>query len=96
MARSKWKGPFFNINLYDKILELKDLKNKKVMSWNQKICSRNSVIPGALLNKKVLIHTGKAFKKVFVNRQKVGLKFGSLANTRKHTFILPKSLKSKK
>ena len=83
MARSKWKGPFFNVNLYDKIVELKDLKDKKIINWDYKIWSRNSVIPAALLNKRVLIHTGKIFKKTFVSRQKIGLKFGSLVNTRK-------------
>jgi ribosomal protein S19 len=96
MARSKWKGPFFNNNLYDKIVNFKESLGKELTTWNYQIWSRNSVIPAALLSKRVLIHTGKIFKKAFINRQKVGLKFGSLVNTRKFTFVMPKNSKLKK
>lgn len=94
MSRSKWKGPFFNLTLYKELLDLRT--SSKIKSWDYKVWSRDSVIPSNLIKRKVLVHTGKTLKKVFVNREKVGLKFGALANTRKFTFVLPKSLQKKK
>lgn len=94
MSRSKWKGPFFNLTLYNELLHIR--KKSKVKFWKYKIQSRDSVIPSNLIRKRVLVHTGKSFKRVFVNREKVGLKFGALAKTRKFTFVLPKSLQKTK
>ena len=80
MSRSIWKGPFL-----DNFLFLKKKKNK--------ICSRRSVIPSYLIGKMVLIHNGKIFKKIFINREKVGYKFGEFCNTR--LLISKKNLKKK-
>jgi len=73
MSRSKWKLPYVVLPLIKSIL----ISKKKVKVW-----SRNSVIPSALINKQVLVHNGKAFKSVFITREKVGFKFGEFSFTR--------------
>jgi ribosomal protein S19 len=45
-----------------------------------------------MIGKYALVHNGLNFKKIFVNRDKIGFKFGSFAKTRKFT----KKVKSKK
>lgn len=59
---------------------LKLIKRKKIMIW-----SRRSTIPYFLLNRTVLVHNGKLFKKVFINREKIGFKFGEFAPTRTYS-----------
>lgn len=70
MSRSKWKGPFSQI-----------LKKKKILY----VWSRDSIIPAFLIGCFVYIHFGIGFKKVLITREKVGLKFGLFAKTRKKT-----------
>ena len=70
MSRSKWKGSFINNNL---------LKKTNTLTH---ISRRNSIIPSLYLNKFVSIHTGKDFKKIFISKEKIGLKFGTFAYTR--------------
>ena len=70
MSRSKWKGPFLKPNLINKNLILSNIP-------------RNSIIPASYLNKFINIYTGKEFKKVFISKEKIGLKFGTFAYTRK-------------
>jgi len=74
MSRSLWKGFFLANSLY------KTPPNNK---QNLKIWSRNSTIPFSLINSYVLIHNGNTFKRIFINREKVGYKFGSFSFTRK-------------
>jgi len=71
MSRSIWKGAFLDNFLFNK-------KFKKI----NKIWSRRSVIPSYLIGKMVLIYNGKIFKKIFINREKVGYKFGEFCTTR--------------
>lgn len=71
MSRSTWKGFFLKKSIF------KDI--------NKKVWSRNASIPFFLLNKKVLIHSGKDFKRVHVDRQKIGYKFGAFVATRTYT-----------
>jgi len=71
MSRSNWKNNFMDYS----ILKLKN--NKKILIW-----SRRSVIPTCFLNKTVFVHNGKSFKKIFINREKIGFKFGEFAPTR--------------
>lgn len=71
MSRAKWKGLFFNSNL---------LKKTKI---NTNITQREATIPSIYANKFVTIHTGKEFKKIFISKEKIGLKFGMFAYTRK-------------
>lgn len=71
MSRSKWKGNFLNTTL---------LKKPKTLT---NITQRNSTIPSTYLNTFISIHTGKEFKKSFISKEKIGLKFGMFAYTRK-------------
>jgi small subunit ribosomal protein S19 len=74
MSRAIWKGLFCDI-----------LINKKSYFENKKkieIMSRQSSIPGFLLNKTVFIHNGKTYKKLVVTREKLGYKFGEFAFTK--------------
>ena len=71
MSRSKWKGSFFNIAL---------LKNKNTPN---QIFTRESSIPSKYINTYISINTGKEFRRIFISKEKVGLKFGTFAYTRK-------------
>lgn len=95
MSRSIWKGNFISKALLRNSFEKKiqqDKKNKEVY----KIWNRNSCIPYFLLNRTVLIHTGKEFKQVFINRGKIGFKFGEFAYTKVLKNKLQKKSKVKK
>jgi ribosomal protein S19 len=71
MARSKWKGFYIAPDLL--------LLNNKHLNVTQ----RNSAVPNNLLSKFLYIHTGNEFKKIFISTDKIGLKIGGLAFTRK-------------
>lgn len=75
MSRSIWKGLYCSLAINKNILKSK----KKINIW-----SRESCIPGFLLNKDVFIHNGKSFKKVLITREKLGYKFGEFASTKVH------------
>ena len=70
MSRSKWKGPFLQTSLI----------TKKPANF---IIPRNSSIPAICLGKFLNIHTGKEFKKIFISKEKIGLKFGTFVYTYK-------------
>jgi ribosomal protein S19 len=55
-----------------------DQKNFKTKGW-----SRCSTIPYYLIGFSVFVYSGKEFRKVFINREKVGFKFGEFVVTRK-------------
>lgn len=69
MSRSKWKGPVLQNTLN------KSLKTSLTIS-------RHSTIPSFFLDKFINIYTGKELKKIFISKEKIGLKFGSFAYTR--------------
>jgi ribosomal protein S19 len=71
MSRSKWKGNFLTNDLLKKTVQLNN------------ITQRSSIIPSNCLGKFVYIYTGKELKKIFISKEKIGLKFGSFAYTRK-------------
>jgi len=73
MSRSKWKGLFLQNSLIKKNIEGSSIL-------------RSSAIPETCLGKFVSIYTGKEFKKVFISKEKIGLKFGSFVYTRKGKF----------
>ena len=83
MTRSLWKGYF---------LENCFLKKPKK---NFNIWSRKSAIPLSLLNKTVLVHNGKEFKKLLITREKIGFKFGEFILTRSN-MLKPKKVKTVK
>jgi len=71
MSRSSWKSLIVNkenVNLSTKLI---------------KIINRNSIITPNFLNKKVGIYNGKVYINVFIDKLKIGYKFGEFAYTRK-------------
>jgi small subunit ribosomal protein S19 len=83
MSRSKWKGPFIHTYLLK--------SRKKLYIW-----SRDSVITNKFLNKNVLVHNGKEFKKIFITREKIGFKFGQFSFTKKYIKKVKKTVNNKK
>jgi small subunit ribosomal protein S19 len=76
MSRSAWKGPFLDNFLF---------KSTEQLQKNQKVWSRRSVIPASLMGSVVLVYNGREFKRVAINRERIGFKFGEFSFTRKHT-----------
>ena len=72
MKRSKWKGPFINLEI------LKNLKKKK----NIKILSRNCTILPQFIGLNINIYNGKRFNNIKVTENMVGYKFGEFSITR--------------
>nr|YP_010118080.1 ribosomal protein S19 [Phytophthora palmivora]QPN54130.1 ribosomal protein S19 [Phytophthora palmivora]QTV76714.1 ribosomal protein S19 [Phytophthora palmivora]WOX01713.1 ribosomal protein S19 [Phytophthora palmivora] len=70
MSRSKYKGPFFKVNL---------LKKKKWM----KITNKNLIILPEYSNHSVSVYNGKIFINLEINDKMIGFKFGEFINTRK-------------
>nr|YP_010394683.1 ribosomal protein S19 [Phytophthora quercina]DAZ89120.1 TPA_asm: ribosomal protein S19 [Phytophthora quercina] len=71
MSRSKYKGPFFKVNL---------LKKKK--QW-MKINNKNLTILPEYVNHSVSVYNGKIFINLEINDKMIGFKFGEFINTRK-------------
>ena len=71
MSRSVWKTPI--------ILNEDFKKFKKKI----KITKRNFIISSSFLNKMVSIYNGKVFINVFIDKSKIGYKFGEFVYTRK-------------
>nr|NP_037624.1 ribosomal protein S19 [Phytophthora infestans]YP_004563960.1 ribosomal protein S19 [Phytophthora mirabilis]YP_004564261.1 ribosomal protein S19 [Phytophthora phaseoli]YP_004564327.1 ribosomal protein S19 [Phytophthora andina]YP_004564466.1 ribosomal protein S19 [Phytophthora ipomoeae]YP_010508033.1 ribosomal protein S19 [Phytophthora clandestina]AAF24797.1 ribosomal protein S19 [Phytophthora infestans]AAW67054.1 ribosomal protein S19 [Phytophthora infestans]AAW67100.1 ribosomal protein S len=69
MSRSKYKGPFFKVNL---------LKKK----W-MKITNKNLTILPEYSNHSVSVYNGKIFINLEINDKMIGFKFGEFINTRK-------------
>jgi ribosomal protein S19 len=73
MSRSSWKKPvIMNENL-------KRSRSKKRL----KITKRNFIISPYYLNRKVCIYNGKVFVNVFIDKKKIGYKFGEFVYSRK-------------
>lgn len=89
MSRSKWKRQFVSNHI------IKLTKKKNTLKRPVKIYSRNSVIPASFIGKSILIHFGKDFKKVLINKKHVGFKFGEFAFTRKFSTKEKKKKKKK-
>jgi ribosomal protein S19 len=68
MSRSSWKGLYIN-----KI-------NNNIKS---KIWERNTIISQNFIDLEFLVYNGKEFKKVYINRPKLGFKLGEFSLTRK-------------
>lgn len=70
MSRSKYKGPFFRVNL---------LKKKQ---WI-KIYNKNLTILPEYIDHFVNVYNGKIFVNIKINEKMIGFKFGEFINTRK-------------
>jgi small subunit ribosomal protein S19 len=86
MSRSKWKGLFIEKS----IIQLNKKKKRKLKTY-----SRSSCIPSFLINKFILIYDGKEFRKCYINREKIGFKFGEFSYSRKKNEVKKKFKKNK-
>ncbi len=87
MSRSKWKGLFIEKS----IIQLNKKNKRKLKTY-----SRSSCIPSFLINKFILIYDGKEFRKCYINREKIGFKFGEFSYSRKKNEVKKKFKKNKK
>ena len=78
MARSVWKGPYFDITLYKKVKKSKEENSKSpIKTW-----SRRSTIFPDFVGVTLSVYNGKSFIPVFVSEDMVGHKLGEFSPTR--------------
>jgi ribosomal protein S19 len=94
MARAKWKNKFFSFDLWRSITRLKQNFLKKL--FRKKKFYRSSSIPKCFLNNYINIHKGKIYKKLLINKNIIGLKFGEFALSKKPFFFPKKIIKKSK
>lgn len=81
MARSVWKGPFFDGYLLKKVqVLLKSGRKDPIKTWSR----RSTLIPD-FVGVTFLVHNGRKFIPVLVTEEMVGHKLGEFAPTR--TFL---------
>ena len=86
MARSRWKVPFFNKQIWNIIFLLKAkkiLKKKLFLKKRLKLYTRASLIPLALKKFNVRVHKGRLFRSLQCSLLNVSYKFGEFGYTRK-------------
>lgn len=59
------------------------LDNKKTNK--NKIYDKSLIIPQSFIGKAVLVYNGKEFKKIIIDREKIGFRFGEFVLTKKYT-----------
>lgn len=78
MSRVKWKGPYIENNLLEKI------KNEKLVSKNNiETISKNSTIIPKFIGITLKIYNGKRFTFIKIIEEMVGHKIGEFIATRK-------------
>ena len=78
MARSVWKGPYFDITLYKKVKKSKEDNSKSpIKTWSR----RSTIIPD-FVGVTLSVYNGKSFIPVFVTEDMVGHKLGEFSPTR--------------
>ena len=78
MARSVWKGPYFDITLFKKVKKSKEENSKSpIKTWSR----RSTVIPD-FVGVTLSVYNGKSFIPVFVTEDMVGHKLGEFSPTR--------------
>jgi small subunit ribosomal protein S19 len=80
MARSLKKGPFVDVSLMKKVLQMQDdaaKGNKVIKTW-----SRRSTIVPEFIGLTFAVHNGKKFIPVYVTDNMIGHKLGEFALTR--------------
>ena len=78
MSRSLKKGPFVEEKLYNRIVEMNEKNEKKVL----KTWSRSSTIFPEFVGHTIAVHDGCKHIPVYVTDDMVGHKFGEFAPTR--------------
>ena len=78
MARSVWKGPYFDITLHKKVRKSKEENSKSpIKTWSR----RSTIIPD-FVGVTLSVYNGKSFIPVFVTEDMVGHKLGEFSPTR--------------
>ena len=78
MARSVWKGPYFDITLFKKVKKSKEENSKSpIKTWSR----RSTIIPD-FVGLTLSVYNGKSFIPVFVTEDMVGHKLGEFSPTR--------------
>ena len=78
MARSVWKGPYFDITLYKKVKKSKEENSKSpIKTWSR----RSTIIPD-FVGVTISVYNGKSFIPVYVTEDMVGHKLGEFSPTR--------------
>ena len=78
MARSVWKGPYFDITLFKKVKKSKEENSKSpIKTWYR----RSTVIPD-FVGVTISVYNGKSFIPVYVTEDMVGHKLGEFSPTR--------------
>lgn len=78
MSRSLKKGPYIDINLEKKVLDMNSSGKKQVVkSW-----ARASMISPDFVGHTVAVHNGNKFIPVYITENMVGHKLGEFAPTR--------------
>ena len=78
MARSVWKGPYFDVTLFKKVKKSKDESSKSpIKTWSR----RSTIIPD-FVGVTISVYNGKSFVPVYVTEDMVGHKLGEFSPTR--------------
>jgi small subunit ribosomal protein S19 len=89
MSRSKWKGPFIDMQIF------KDIKKTQNSLQNPtKTVSRCSEIIPKFVGINFYVYNGKSYSKIEITEEMVGFKLGEFSPTRKK-FIFKKKKKNK-
>lgn len=78
MSRSLKKGPYIDIRLEKRVLEVKESGKKNVI----KTWARNSMISPDFVGQTIAVHNGKKFIPVYVTENMVGHRLGEFSPTR--------------
>ncbi len=78
MARSVRKGPFIDGHLMQKVEQLNQSRERRVV----KTWSRRSTIIPEMVGHTIAVHNGQKFVPVFISENMVGHKLGEFALTR--------------
>tara|TARA_B100000963_G_scaffold353170_1_gene367488 strand:- start:231 stop:515 length:285 start_codon:yes stop_codon:yes gene_type:complete len=78
MARSIWKGPYFDVTLFKKVKKSKDESSKSpIKTWSR----RSTIIPD-FVGVTISVYNGKSFIPVYITEDMVGHKLGEFSPTR--------------
>jgi small subunit ribosomal protein S19 len=78
MSRSVKKGPFVQERLFNRVVEMNEKSEKKVL----KTWSRASTIFPEMVGHTIAVHDGRKFVPVYATEDMVGHKLGEFAPTR--------------
>ncbi len=78
MSRSVKKGPYINLDLLKKVVDMNDQGKKNVL----KTWSRASTIFPDMVGHTIAVHDGKKHVPVYITEEMVGHKLGEFAPTR--------------